>query len=115
MTKNLELNIYNKDFKVIKEDASFLNPFLGGILPGVHYWVYIDDQYKVSIIKKYGSYGYDKDLWEIALLRDRGGEWDMVALEVDFELFDDVIGYLTESEVNYWIEKFYKKYVEDGG
>lgn len=105
--KNFELNVYNKSLKVERTDV--LDDFLfEGKLPGVHYYVYLNDLYKVSIIKRYGSYGYEDDTWEIALIYNNN---QMVSISEDFDLFDDVIGYLTEEKVNKWITLFYEKYV----
>ena len=110
----LELNIRNKNFKVTSRDETI--DFGYRVSPGIHYWIHLNDKYVVSVIKTETSYGREKDLWEIGLLRNYGPKDDeLVHIEEDFDLGDDVIGWLTEDEVNDWIEKFYKKYVEGEG
>ena len=77
--------------------------------PGVQYVIkFKDSRYSVSIVKNYGSYGYEKDLWEIGLLH---GDTFSNRIMNDFELPDGVIGWLTDEDVLEWIEKFYKAYV----
>lgn len=49
--------------------------------------------YGASVIKHKGSYGYDKGLWELAVLHE--GE-----LCYDTEITGDVIGYLNDPEVD---------------
>lgn len=105
----LELNIRNKNFKVTSRDETI--NFGYRVAPGVHYWIHLNDMYTVSVVKIDSSYGYKKDLWEIGLLYND----ELVYIEEDFDLGNNVIGWLTEDEVNDWIEKFYKKYVEGEG
>lgn len=62
---------------------------------GYHYEGSYSNGYGVSIIKNDWSYGRDDDLWEIALIKE--GE---ICYEHDF---NDVIGYLTEEELEDWI------------
>jgi len=49
--------------------------------------------YGASVIKHKGSYGYDKGLWELAVLQE--GE-----LCYDTEITGDVIGHLNDPEVD---------------
>ena len=49
--------------------------------------------YGASVIKHKGSYGYDKGLWELAVLHE--GE-----LCYDTEITNDVIGHLNDPEVD---------------
>ena len=55
--------------------------------------------YGASVIKLPGSYGYENDLWELALLSDPNGDgnWN---LEYTKLVNDDVLGNLTDNEVN---------------
>lgn len=55
--------------------------------------------YGASVIKLPGSYGYENDLWELALLSDPNGvgNWN---LEYTKLVNDDVLGNLTDNEVN---------------
>jgi hypothetical protein len=46
------------------------------------------------------SYGGDKGLWELAVLRFAGDEIDRFRLIYDTPITDDVLGYLSEEEVD---------------
>ena len=57
----------------------------------------LDNSYGASIVKHAGSYGHERDLWELAVIKfGRDGYWNLV---YDTELTDDVIGWLTNDEV----------------
>ena len=62
------------------------------IYDGYAYRVVYPNGYGASIVKHYGSYGHDDDLWEVGVLRDD-------TLCYDTDITDDVLGYLTEAEV----------------
>lgn len=55
--------------------------------------------YGASVIKLPGSYGYENDLWELALLsnHDNLEEWNLAYTEL---VNNDVLGNLTDNEVN---------------
>ena len=55
--------------------------------------------YGASVIKLPGSYGYENDLWELALLSDPNGDGNW-SLEYTKLVNDDVLGNLTDNEVN---------------
>lgn len=55
-----------------------------------------ENDYGVSVIKHYGSYGYDEDLFELAVLKFDG---EQSHLCYDTPITDDVIGYLSNDEV----------------
>ena len=99
---NLELKIKKKDFPV-----RIRNKNRDG-LEGIAYRIRLNDRYEVDVIKDAYSYGHEVDKWEIGLvdtLNDR-----LVWLGYDFGIQDDIIGYLTDEEVEEWIEKFYEKF-----
>ena len=52
-----------------------------------------ENGYGASVIKHYGSYGYEEDLFELAVLDSNG------SLCYDTTIADDVIGHLTNDEV----------------
>ena len=60
---------------------------------GVQYIFEFENEYGASVIKRPGSYGYDQDLWELAVL-DRDGE-----LTFTTPITDDVLGYLSVNDV----------------
>lgn len=57
-----------------------------------------DNGYGASLIKCPGSYGYDDDLWELAVLKD--GQ-----LCYDTPITDDVIGRLNDPEADAILEE----------
>lgn len=72
---------------------------------------YFKNGYGASVIKHYGSYGYEQDLFELAVMKFHsedeegygiGGEWDLC---YDTPITDNVIGYLTNDEVLDLLEK----------
>lgn len=73
---------------------------------GVRYRFEFPNGYGASVIKRWGSYGYEDDLWEIALLNKYGE----LAYEYDFDV--DVIGYCTDEEIDELLTKI-SKYGEE--
>ena len=58
------------------------------------------NNYGASVIKHVGSYGYEKDLFELAVLEyENGDDENHGWLCYDTEITDDVIGYLSNEEV----------------
>lgn len=72
------------------------NDFMG--VNGAHYFFEFPNGYGASVIKGYGSYGWNMDLWEVGLTVD--GELEYVN---DFEW--DVIGNLDDDGVNELLRK----------
>lgn len=70
-------------------------------------WIFkFNNNYGASIIKHLGSYGYEKDLFELAILYfDEEGKSH---LSYNTPLTDDVIGYLSNNEVMELLEKIKK-------
>lgn len=104
--KNLYLNV-NEEFKKFiferKERLNLLEPLEGG----VQYTFHFPNGYGASVIKNFGSYGYDDDLWELALLKEvHEGIWGLEYTEI---VGFDVLGYLTDEKVNKYL-----KYIFDG-
>ena len=101
--KNLYLNV-NEEFKNFverKDRPNLLNPLEGG----VRYVFHFPNGYGASVIKFFGSYGYDDDLWELALLKETSeGKWELEYTElVGF----DVLGHLTDEEVNKYLKRIF--------
>ena len=72
---------------------------------------YFENGYGASVIKRYGSYGYGKDLFELAVLKYHsedeegygiGGDWSLC---YDTPITNDVVGYLTNDEVLELLER----------
>lgn len=68
----------------------------------VQYVFRFENDYGASLIKRPGSYGYRKDLWELAVLYFDGDEREIT---YDTEITDDVLGYLTDEEVIMYLEQ----------
>ena len=104
---NFNLDLTDERWDVRKEASDGQQ-----VIEGRDYVRYVvsfkNSEYGASIIKNYGSYGYDDDQWEIGVLYN-GHLYHN--LHRDFCLGDNVIGWLTDEEVKEWIEKFYSLYV----
>ena len=61
---------------------------------GIQYIYEFDNGFGASVIRHEGSYGFDRDLWEVAVLDNQG------KLCFSTKVTSDVMGYLTEEEVN---------------
>ena len=80
------------------------NPWLGDSVDGVRYRFDFPNGYSASVIKFWGTYGWEDDLWEMALMKD-----EELVYEHDF---DDVIGNLSDEDVNEMLNKI-KNYKEE--
>ena len=125
--KNLNLNYEGfEEYLVEREDS----PTRIGLrkLPGVRYVFRFENNYGASVVKHLGSYGYDQDLWELAVIRFRKygelcieyfenhgcdeeleelldviesdeAEDDVYILTYDTPITDDIEGHLTDEDV----------------
>lgn len=73
---------------LIKEQTAFFG--------GVQKIYRFDNNFGASVIKRPGSYGYDQDLWELAVIWFSGDNWH---LDYDTPITGDVLGCLTWEEV----------------
>lgn len=64
---------------------------------GVQRLYRFDNGYGASVICHSGSYGNDRGLWELAVIRYTDG--DKYVLDYSTPITDDVIGYLDEDEI----------------
>lgn len=71
---------------------------VNNVFDGVQYIFEFENHYGASVIKHFGSYGHEADLWELAVMKlnDKNGEW---YLNYNTPITDDVIGRLTDEEV----------------
>lgn len=75
-------------------------------LCGKGHWVFkFENNYGASVIKKYGSYGYEKNKFELAVLKFDG---NYHRLCYDTRITNNVIGYLTNEEVIKLLEEIKK-------
>ena len=93
--ENIEEELNNPQGTPLKFDE-FKDYYKKGNIPGQ--WIFkFENNYGASVIKHFGSYGYEEDLFELAVLywiNDK--EW---TLSYNTPLTDDVIGHLTNEEV----------------
>lgn len=89
---NFELNYegYEKHLVVLREDEA---------LKGVQYLFRFDNEYGASVIKHGYSYGGEKDLWELAVIKYTDSLYDKYLLVYDTPITDNVLGYLTDEQV----------------
>jgi hypothetical protein len=69
---------------------------------GIQYIAKYPNNYGASIVQHSFSYGKDEGLWELAVIKYEPNETDIHNFEIDYStpITDDVLGYLSESEVN---------------
>jgi len=74
---------------------------------GIQYIAKYPNNYGASIVQHSFSYGKDKGLWELAVIKYEPNETDIHKFELDYTtpITDDVLGYLTESDVNELLDK----------
>lgn len=85
----LDIDYDNEEFLVSSESVE--QPYDDWM--GSRYEFEFPNGYGATVCKFYGTYGFESDLWEMALWKD--GD---IVFEHEFE--DDVIGYLCDEEVN---------------
>lgn len=103
--KNLYLKLNDKfaDYvTTIDKKENLLDPDDFGDDFGIGYVLHFPNGYGASIIKFFGSYGYEQDKWELALLMKCGEGWDLCYTEL---VGGDVVGFLSDEEVNMILEK----------
>ena len=72
----------------------------GPLFNGVQYLFKFDNGYGASVVKHFGSYGSDEDLWELAVVEYRNPDIiDDFDLVYDTDITDDVEGSLTDDDV----------------
>lgn len=90
-----ELSALSEDaLSAIKADSCFFSA--GRRAGGFAYVVHFPNGYGASIVKFFGTYGAEHDLWEVAVLREENGEWPLC---YDTDITDDVLGHQEEDEV----------------
>lgn len=69
---------------------------------GIQYIAKFPNNYGASIVKHSFSYGTEKGLWELAVISYEPDETDIYNFQLTYStpITNDVLGYLTEEEVN---------------
>ena len=66
-------------------------------------WIFkFENGYGASVIKHYGSYGWEEDLFELAVIKVTDNEWELC---YSTPITDDVIGHLTNNDVIRYLNK----------
>ncbi len=78
---------------------------------GVQYVFRFANGYGASVVKHFGSYGHDSDLWELAVIHFVGEiEWDLV---YNTDITSDVEGFLSDEDVINLLNRI--KYLSNDG
>ena len=74
---------------------------------GIQYIAKYPNNYGASIVQHSFSYGGNKGLWELAVIKYEPNETNIHNFDLDCTtpITNDVIGYLTESDVNELLDK----------
>lgn len=113
---NLELKINDglEKYLVSKFEDNWHVDMLGRERPGIQYKFHFENGYGASVIKHGRSFGYENDLWELALLKKDCEGWYIEYREI---VENDVLGYLTDEQVNRLLENIkdgkVDEYIED--
>lgn len=86
---NLELKIENPNWEYERKAR----------VGGVQYIFTFENGYGASIVKFLGTYGYEEDLWELAVLKNGSLHYDNAVAN------GDVVGNITDKEVNNLLRK----------
>lgn len=90
---NLFLKLENGNWKFERKEHE---------LGGIQYIFSFENGFQASVIKSRFSYGRDRDLWELAVLKDGKLHYDNPVAN------GDVIGFLTDKEVNKLLKEIEK-------
>lgn len=96
-----------KQLEIMETFKTFKNRELNG---GIQYVVRFKNNYGASIVQHSFSYGKDDNLWELAVIIYEKDAKDDFNFELCYstEITDDVIGFLSEEEVNEIVGKIEK-------
>ncbi len=80
-------------------DLNFEPHYITG---GIHVKHFFDNGYGVSVVRFPGSYGYEQDLYEVAVIK---GTSDNFKLCYDTPIADDVMGHRDEQDIENIMEE----------
>lgn len=90
----LDLEISDENVEYLNEELS--RPRNGGF----QYWFSFPNGYAGSVVKGPFTYGGDVDLWELAVMDGK-----TMSVCYSTPITDDVLGYLTDAEVNHYLDQ----------
>lgn len=80
-------------------DLNFKPHPIGDGVQALHFF---SNEYGVSVVKFPGSYGYEQDLYEVAVLKGTEKNWNIC---YDTPVTDDVMGHRDEQDVEIIMEE----------
>ena len=72
------------------------------IQDGIQAKHFFDNGYGVSVVKFPGSYGFEEDLYEVAILQGTEDKWEIT---YDTPITNDVLGHRDEQDINNILEE----------
>ena len=84
------------DFELIPSPAAGFEMF-GNLPNGLKAVHYFDNGYGVSVVRTAGTYGWEQGLFEVAILKKRGNQWEIC---YDTPIANDVIGFCSPEKIN---------------
>ena len=83
------------DFELLPSPVSGFEMFgsTGSGLKATHYF---DNGYGISVVRIAGTYGWEQGLFEVAVLKQRGNQWEIC---YDTPITNDVVGHCTPEKV----------------
>jgi len=73
-----------------------------GIKDGIQAKHFFENGYGVSVVKFPGSYGFEEDLYEVAILQGTEDDW---SITYETPITDDVLGHRDDEDINIILEE----------
>ena len=97
MVKECKTPLNYEGFEEYYLDNKYNNDRKFSWINGKQQWCFkFNNGYGASVVKHYGSYGFEDDLFELAVIKFDGDDWK---LTYETPITNDVIGYLTNNDV----------------
>lgn len=105
INKEFEKYLYKFEDKTEKETNKEVCKILEVDTFNCHWVFKFENNYGASVIKHWGSYGFENDLFELAVLEYDEDDLNKYHLTYDTPITDDVCGHLTNKEVMELLER----------
>ena len=83
------------DFEIVPSTVSGFEMF-GSTPNGLKATHYFDNGYGVSVVRSVGTYGWEEGLFEVAVLKKTGNQWDIC---YNTPITSDVVGHCDPEKV----------------
>lgn len=97
--KGRNVMIYDLNYKGFEQNLLFRRDDLCIPFDRVQYIFRFGNNYGASVVKGHGTYGYERDLWELGVIYFYRPDKNNYHLTYDTPITDDVEGYLTDEKV----------------